>query len=116
MEQNEEQSISSNFVPILPEEYRRYVNESSHIIDEYGNRSMQVPGLRDYMTDAFKSNKLPEHLVVRDSGALPSATARAIGFEPLIDPDSSMMRGSIAGSSKVGGNDQHMDSAPLLNN
>ena len=57
-EQHEEQQqvmSSNNFTPILPEDYRRFVNESSHIIDEYGNRSMQVPGLPDYMSDKFAS-------------------------------------------------------------
>ena len=55
---------------------------------------MQIPGLKDYMTDAFKSRALPENLVVKEAGEK-SATAMAIGFEPIIDPDSSIMKDSI---------------------
>ena len=59
---------------------------------------MQIPGLKDYMTDAFKSRALPDNLVVKEEK---SATARAIGFEPIIDPDSSIMRrDSIVDSQK----------------
>ena len=53
-EQDEEQSAAtSSYTPILqPEDYRRYVNESSHIMSEYGNTSM-VPELHDYMASKF---------------------------------------------------------------
>ena len=50
--------------------------------------------------------------------------AKAIGFFPIIDPNSSLMKESIVGSeasvptdSLAGGQQQmHMDSAPLLQN
>ena len=61
--------------------------------------------LGDYMGSKFASKRLPDDVVVHS----PSSTAKALGFEPLIDQHSSLMAGN-------GTRDDHIDSASLINN
>ena len=56
---------------------------------------MNQPALRDYMAGAFASKQLPDSLVVESGELLKSTQAKAIGFEPIIDPNSSLMQGSV---------------------
>ena len=62
LEQQEQQ-----IVPVLgqerlnmPEDYQRMLNDTSHIIENYGDMSMQIEkeGLTDYMKAKFSSREL----------------------------------------------------------
>ena len=65
------------------------------------------------MAGKFASSQLPDNIALFDGGTPKSAAGKAIGFEPMIDPNSSLMQGPDA-SQII--NNEHMDSAPLLNN
>lgn len=74
-----------------PTDYKNLLEDNSHIISMYATNQPGNEGLTDYMKDYFTSSELPENDIDQLlKKARKETVSKAFGFEPIIDPNSSL--------------------------